>query len=130
VGLPAQARRKFRYAVKKTTIRPLIVSTPSAVAIKPVTTVPFELLVHRSNILAATELAITNASLETNMVAAGGNEMAEQNKYPLLRELRALAAKDPEGALAAVLQTGSLGLGTTPICLFVLSKSALICSCF
>jgi len=48
--------------------------------------------------------AIMNRSEQTNTATDDGNEKAEQEKYRLLRELRELAVKDPETALAGAMK--------------------------
>jgi len=89
---------------KNTVIQPVSRPIITASSISPVAKTAFVQTGQGSNTVAGTESAIMTAPAETNVVAADGNEMAEQEKYRLLRELRELAAKDPEGALAAAMK--------------------------
>jgi hypothetical protein len=89
---------------KNTAIQPVSRPIITVPLVNPVAKTAFVQTGQVSNTVARTELAIMTAPAETNVAADGGKEIAEQEKYRLLRELRELAAKDPEGALAAAMK--------------------------
>lgn len=88
---------------KNTAVQPVTRPLITATWISPVAKAAFVQTGHDSNTLAETELAETEPAI-TNAPAQDKAEMAEQEKYRLLHELRDWAAKDAEGALAAAMK--------------------------